>query len=137
MTDVFSAEKRAAIMRSIKGKDTSPEMMVRRMVHALGCRYRLHVTSLPGRPDLVFPSRRRVIFVHGCFWHRHRCRKGRSLPASRIAFWRRKLELNAQRDRRVRRRLRTLGWSVLVIWECQLRRPDRVRRKLERFLTPA
>ncbi len=137
MTDVFSAEKRAAIMRSIKGKDTSPEMTVRRMVHALGCRYRLHVASLPGSPDLVFASRRRVIFVHGCFWHRHHCRKGRSLPASQSDFWRRKLELNARRDRIARRRLRRLGWSVLVIWECQLRRPERVRRKLEQFLTEA
>ncbi|NMC21080.1 MAG: DNA mismatch endonuclease Vsr [Thermogutta sp.] len=137
MTDVFSAEKRAAIMRSIKGKDTSPEMTVRRMVHALGCRYRLHVASLPGCPDLVFPSRRRVIFVHGCFWHRHRCRKGKSLPASQTEFWRRKLERNARRDRSVRRRLRRLGWSVLVIWECQLCRPDRVRRKLEQFLRDA
>jgi len=137
MTDVFSAEKRAAIMRSIKGKDTSPEMTVRRMVRALGCRYRLHVASLPGSPDLVFASRRRVIFVHGCFWHRHHCRKGRSLPASQTDFWRRKLEWNARRDRSVRRRLRRLGWSVLVIWECQLRRPERVRRKLEQFLRDA
>ncbi|MGQ9915735.1 MAG: very short patch repair endonuclease [Thermogutta sp.] len=134
MTDIFSAEKRTAIMRSIRETDTSPEMVVRRMVHAMGYRYRLHVNSLPGRPDLVFPSRRRVIFVNGCFWHRHRCRRGQSLPASQADFWQRKLDGNVRRDRKNRRRLRALGWAVLTIWECQLRKPDRLRRRLERFL---
>lgn len=119
MTDVFTVTKRREIMKSIRGKDTIPEMVVRRLTHGLGYRYRLHQRSLPGCPDLVFSARRKVIFVNGCFWHRHRCRKGQSTPSTRQAFWEKKFRGNKERDLRNRRRLRRLGWAVLTIWECQ------------------
>ncbi|MEK6798532.1 MAG: DNA mismatch endonuclease Vsr [Planctomycetota bacterium] len=114
-------------MRGIRGKDTSPEMFVRRLVHSLGYRFRLHRRDLPGTPDLVFPSRRKVIFVHGCFWHRHSCPRGRSTPATRRQFWNRKLDGNRRRDAASRRRLRTLRWRVLVLWECQLAKKNLAR----------
>ncbi len=137
MTDVFDRQKRSAIMRAIRGKDTQPEIVVRRLVHSLGYRYRLHVRSLGGCPDLVFPSRDKVIFVHGCFWHRHSCRKGRSTPTTRAAFWRKKLESNRLRDVRHTRRLRRGGWSVLTVWECQTTTPSKLKTlagRLTRFL---
>lgn len=133
VVDVFSARKRSAIMGAVRGKDTRPELIVRRLVHRLGFRYRLHVRSLPGCPDLVFPKHRKVIFIHGCFWHRHRCRKGRSMPATRFDFWQTKLTLNACRDRTHRRQLRRLGWQSLVIWEC-LTTSKQTSKRLEDFL---
>lgn len=120
-------------MRAVKGADTKPEMAVRRMLHRLGYRYRLHAAGLPGKPDLVFPSRRKVIFVHGCFWHQHRC-PAAARPASRREYWDAKLDRNVQRDRRNRRLLRALGWRTLVVWECQLRAPSRLERRLVDFL---
>src|SRR5438046_816449 len=105
-------------MGAVKSKDTTPELIVRRLVHAMGYRYRLHVASLPGNPDLVFPRMRKVIFVSGCFWHRHGCGRCR-IPATRRGYWVKKLERNAERDERVQRALRRQGWRVLVIWECQ------------------
>ena len=137
MTDVFDRPKRSAIMRAIRGKDTQPEIAVRRLVHRMGYRYRLHVRSLPGCPDLVFPSRDKVIFVHGCFWHRHSCRKGRSTPTTRVAFWRKKLESNRLRDVRHTGRLRRDGWSVMTVWECQTTtssKLDALADRLTRFL---
>ena len=136
MTDVFTSEQRSAVMRAVRGVDTKPEVAVRRLVHALGFRYRLHVRKLPGAPDLVFPRLKRVIFVHGCFWHRHRCEAGRSTPASRVEYWQAKFAANQRRDRRSRRQLRALGWEVLVLWECQIRPRSRQRLqgKIERFL---
>ncbi|MCK4340844.1 MAG: DNA mismatch endonuclease Vsr [Phycisphaerae bacterium] len=136
MTDQFSAGKRSAIMRAIRGKDTKPEHAVRSLIHRLGYRYRLHVRELPGCPDLVFPSRRKVIFVHGCFWHRHHCRKGRSTPTTRARFWKEKLESNKSRDVKHRRKLRRLGWSVLTIWECQIapKKADQLAQRVRRFL---
>ena len=124
-------------MRAVKGADTKPEMIVRRMVHALGYRYRLHVRSLPGAPDLVFPRLKKVIFVHGCFWHRHRCQAGQSMPASKVEYWEAKFAANRRRDQRHRRQLRSLGWQVLVIWECQLRvkARERLAEKIQAFLT--
>ena len=119
MTDVFTRRKRSEIMRAVKGKDTVPEIRVRRLVHSLGYRYRLHVRELPGVPDLVFPRWRKVIFVHGCFWHRHRCSEGRSTPSSNSEYWQKKFIANKRRDAVHRRRLRNLGWEVLVIWECE------------------
>jgi DNA mismatch endonuclease, patch repair protein len=105
-------------MARVLSKDTGPELSVRRLVHSLGYRYRLHVSELPGTPDLVFPTRKKAIFIHGCFWHRHpRC--GR-LPKSNKRFWFSKLEQNRQRDLSNLRKLRRKGWKVLVIWECQL-----------------
>jgi len=120
--DTFTSEERSRIMARVRSKDTSPELIVRKLAHSLGYRFRLHRADLPGKPDLVFPSRHKVIFVHGCFWHQHSCPRGRRVPASNEAYWRKKLEGNVTRDKVHRRELRKLGWSVLVIWECQLKR---------------
>jgi len=106
-------------MSAIRGKDTKPEMIVRRVAHRLGYRYRLHRRELPGAPDLVFPRLRKVIFVHGCFWHRHTCKLGQPVPKTRSKFWRDKLEGNRRRDVETRRALREAGWDVLTVWECQ------------------
>lgn len=132
--DVHSREQRQRNMRAIRSRDTKPEMFVRRLVHSMGYRYRLHSRDLPGRPDLVFPARKKVLFVHGCFWHRHRCKYGRVVPATRRRFWVEKLEKNADRDRRVRRLLRALGWKSLTIWECQLEQTDRLTDRIRSFL---
>ncbi len=123
-------------MRAVRGADTRPEMVVRRLVHRLGYRYRLHVRALPGSPDLVFPARRKVILVHGCFWHRHACKEGRSTPASRVDYWSEKFAKNVRRDYQNRRRLRKLGWQVLVVWECQTlsRGAERLHKRLSEFL---
>lgn len=135
--DTMTPKERSERMRLIHGRDTSPEMTVRSFIHAWGFRYRLHVRSLPGCPDLVFPARHKVIFVHGCFWHRHnRCKLSR-LPKSKLDFWLPKLEANKQRDARARRALTALGWSSLVIWECELRDPLRVMFKTLMFLENA
>jgi len=136
MTDQFTAQKRSVIMQAIGGKDTKPEHAVRSLIHRIGYRYRLHVRKLPGSPDLVFPSRRKVIFVHGCFWHRHHCRKGQSTPKTRARFWKEKLESNKDRDAKHRRMLRRLGWSVLTVWECQTapKKTDRLAQRICRFL---
>ncbi len=134
LTDNLTKGQRAHCMSQVKGKDTRPELVVRRLVHALGFRYRLHRHDLPGCPDLVLPSREKAIFVHGCFWHRHRCRKGQSMPSTRRAFWRKKLEGNRTRDQLNRRVLRRKGWDVLVIWECQTKDIKRLAEKLIGFL---
>lgn len=136
MTDVLTQRERSRVMSRIRGKDTKPEMLVRRLVHSLGYRYRLHDRSLPGCPDLAFPSRRKVIFVHGCFWHRHRCRRGRSTPSTRARFWRDKFEANRKRDLKHRRQLRSLGWDVLAVWECQAspKKLDRLAARITKFL---
>ncbi|WP_084569473.1 very short patch repair endonuclease [Mesorhizobium sp. LNHC229A00] len=123
VADTLTKEQRSERMGRIGGKDTGPEMIVRRLVHAMGYRCRLHDPGLPGKPDLVFRSRHKVIFVHGCFWHRHddsACKLAR-LPKSRSEFWLPKLEANAARDRRNQEGLRALGWDILVIWECELK----------------
>lgn len=134
MADVFSPRKRSEIMRAVRGRDTKPEMVVRKLVWRLGYRYRLHVRSVPGCPDLVFRSRRKAIFVHGCFWHRHSCSGGRSMPTSRAKYWRQKFERNRARDLKHRRELSRMGWRVLTIWECQTRKPDSVESRLKAFL---
>lgn len=127
MVDVFTPGKRSDIMSHIRGKNTSPERAVRSLVHALGYRYRLHKKSLPGSPDLVFPSRRKVIFVHGCFWHRHRdCRRA-SLPASNQDYWTKKFERNVERDAAAIEALPHLGWETLILWQCELKTEDRPR----------
>lgn len=120
-------------MSRIKGRDTAPELAVRRLVHGLGYRYRLHVAGLPGRPDLVFASRRAVIFVHGCFWHQHDCPRG-TRPRSNRTFWTSKLDRNRERDEAAIRTLRSLGWRVLVVWECQTRWKSKLTRRVTRFL---
>lgn len=132
--DSVSVERRSEIMARVRGKDTRPEMTVRRLVHAMGYRYALHSRDLPGRPDLVFRPRSRAIFVHGCFWHRHSgCALAR-MPKSRLAFWRDKLDGNRARDQRNKRALRTKGWHVLTVWECDLANADTLARRLKRFL---
>jgi len=130
MTDLV----RRQTMRAVKSKDTAPEMTVRRITHAMGYRYRLHRKELPGKPDLVFPSRRKVIFVNGCFWHRHvGCALAR-LPKSRVNFWIPKLEGNRKRDIRNKRALAKEGWKVLTLWECGLKDIDRLEARIKRFL---
>lgn len=117
--DVHSPEKRSFNMSRIRNKNTKPEMIVRSLVHRLGYRYRLHQKELPGKPDLVFAARRKVIFVHGCFWHMHECRYGAVKPATNASFWETKRLSNVERDRKNRMALEQAGWQVLVIWECQ------------------
>jgi len=121
-------------MSSIRGRDTKPELTVRRIVHRLGFRYRLHAKTLPGRPDLVLARHRKVIFVHGCFWHSHDCRYGAVTPATRAEFWQNKRATNAARDDRNLRELSRLGWQVLIVWECWLRDRPKVETLLKAFL---
>lgn len=120
-------------MASVGTRDTGPEMVLRRTLHRLGFRYRTNHPDLPGRPDIVFPRLKKVIFVHGCFWHGHRCRKGR-LPKTRRPYWGTKIEGNRLRDRRALRQLRTQGWSALVVWQCGLRDLESAMPKILRFL---
>ncbi len=121
-------------MSRVKSKDTSPEWAVRRLVFGMGYRYRLHDPRLPGKPDLVFAGRRKVIFVHGCFWHGHAgCRYAR-LPKTRVDFWADKVARNRARDGRNRRALRAAGWDVLTVWQCELKQTDKLARKLHDFL---
>ena len=132
--DNLSRAERSEIMARVRSTDTRPEMLVRKLVYALGYRYRLHARELPGRPDIVFRKRAKVIFIHGCFWHRHtRCALAR-LPKSRLDFWLPKLEGNKRRDDRNRRELQRMGWKVLTVWECQLNRPARMADRIRRFL---
>ncbi len=132
--DTLNPRQRSIRMALVRGKDTKPELLVRRLVHSLGYRYRLHSRDLPGTPDLVFPARSKVILVHGCFWHRHKACALARLPKSRGEFWLSKLESNVQRDSRNMRALRGLGWGVLTIWECQLRDTARLASRIGRYL---
>ena len=134
MADNISKLERSRVMATIKSVDTRPELVVRKLVYLLGYRYRVHMRSLPGCPDIVFASRRKIINVNGCFWHRHRCKAGQSTPASRREYWLPKFSRNQARDQLVRRALRKAGWQVLTVWECQLRHPERVRARLAEFL---
>lgn len=120
-------------MASVRSRDTGPELHLRKMLHRAGFRYRLNVRKLPGSPDLVFQSRKAVIFVHGCFWHAHTCRWGKA-PKSRSAFWLAKRRTNRARDRKRIAELRRLGWRVLVVWQCELRQPEATLRRAIRFL---
>ena len=134
MSDVFTREQRSRIMRRVKGRDTKPELLVRSLVHRMGFRFRVQGRDLPGNPDIVLPRHRKVIFVHGCFWHGHkRCPRSKR-PATNKAFWNRKLDGNVERDKRFRRELRRLGWKALIVWECETRKPERLLGRLERFL---
>ena len=136
MADNLSVEQRRDVMGRIRSKDTTPEMKVRRLVHRMGYRYRLHAADLPGQPDLVFRARRKAIFVHGCFRHRHDgCRRA-TAPKTRPGFWRKKLDGNVERDRRNEAALRAGGWGVLVIWECETKGDEAMElpQKLRRFL---
>lgn len=134
MVDVHDKEQRSRNMAAIRGRDTKPELIVRSIVHRLGYRFRLHRRDLPGRPDLVLPRHRVVIFVHGCFWHQHDCRYGRVVPATRAEFWKKKRDDNVARDVRNIKALRTNGWHVLVVWECWTRELAGVERRLKSLL---
>jgi DNA mismatch endonuclease, patch repair protein len=128
--------ERSRQMARVRSKDTKPEMAVRRLVHRLGYRYRLHRRDLPGSPDIVFPGRRKVIFVHGCFWHRHPdpdCKLAR-MPKSRLEFWEPKLEANAERDKRALQALEALGWEALTLWECEIKSNRDLEDRIIRFL---
>jgi DNA mismatch endonuclease (patch repair protein) len=134
MTDNLKPEQRSKNMAAVRARNTAPELMVRSIVHELGFRFRLHSKMLPGKPDLVFPRLKRVIFVHGCFWHRHPNCPRASTPATRTEFWDKKFVTNVERDRRAVRDLHKIGWKVLVVWQCELRDLFALRRRLERFL---
>lgn len=120
LVEDVNPEVRSAIMRRVRGKNTRPELVVRKALHKLGFRYKLHESSLPGKPDLVLPRYRAVVFVHGCFWHGHKCRRGARLPLANRNYWEQKLARNQSRDLRNRTCLEELGWQVLIVWECQL-----------------
>ena len=135
MTDIITPAERSALMSRIRGVDTNPELFVRRSLHAMGYRYRTHVRELPGRPDLVFSRRHAVIFVHGCFWHRHGCRKT-YVPKTRESFWQRKFAGNVNRDKRNERLLAEAGWRVLVVWECEVEGDDSLLDRTVDFLGP-
>ncbi len=132
MTDAFDAEKRSAVMRAVKSRDTDPELKVRRAAHKSGLRFRLRRDDLPGKPDLVFPARRIALFVHGCFWHGHDCPRGARVPQANRAYWLAKIGRNVARDRRNLADLRKLGWKPAVIWECETVDAARLSRLLAR-----
>ncbi len=121
-------------MRAVKGKDTTPEMRIRKLAHSMGYRYLLHGKDLPGKPDLVFVSRRKIIFVHGCFWHRHSCSRGGRSPATNSDYWDTKVGRNVERDKKNIRALRRGGWGVLVLWECWTADLDSIQKRLAAFL---
>jgi len=135
--DKLSAERRSANMRQIRSKNTAPELKLRSIVHRLGYRFRLHRKDLPGKPDLVFPGRRKVVFLHGCFWHQHSgCREGR-LPGTRLEYWVPKLERNQKRDASAQILLKSQGWSVFTVWECELvTESNHITQQLVGFLGP-
>jgi len=140
MADSLTPERRSWNMSRIRGKNTKPELLVRRLLHAKGYRYRLHGTArggkLPGNPDLVFASRRKVIFVNGCFWHFHDCRVGQHAPKSNAEFWEAKRSRTKSRDAEQRQRLEDLGWDVLTLWECRIKDLPALEAELESFLGP-
>lgn len=134
LMDIVSPARRSTMMAGIRGRDTKPEFAVRRMAHRLGYRYRLHRRDLPGSPDLVFPARRKVIFVHGCFWHRHPGCRFAYNPKSNTAFWQAKFDRNVGRDAAAQEKLAGLGWDALTIWECETANAEHLRNTLQRFL---
>jgi len=137
MTDVYSAEKRSAVMRRVKGRDTRPELTVRRLLTALGVRYRLHRKDLPGKPDIVMAGRRLAIFVHGCFWHGHDCARGARVPKANRDYWLGKVGRNRQRDGVSRAALEAAGWRVETIWECEMKDEAALKGRLEALLQAA
>lgn len=124
-------------MRSVKSKDTGPEILIRSMLHRLGYRYRLHDKALPGKPDIVFTPRRKVVFIHGCFWHGHDCARGARVPKSNADYWTRKIARNRERHSTACERLQQAGWNVLTVWECELHDRDALNDRLRDFLGKA
>lgn len=133
-TDVYDAEKRSAVMRRVKGKDTTPEMVVRGALTRLGARYRLHRADLPGKPDIVMPGRRLALFVHGCFWHGHDCARGARVPKQNRDYWVAKVDRNRARDGKSRAALEAGGWRVETIWECELKDAEALEARLAGLL---
>lgn len=134
MTDKLTAERRSTNMSRIRSRDTRPEMIVRRLVHGMGYRYRLHVAKLPGKPDLVFPCLKRIVDVRGCFWHQHPGCIDSHIPKTRIEYWQPKLAGNKRRDTENKARLKAQGWKMLTVWECQLDNQQKLQERLKRFL---
>jgi DNA mismatch endonuclease (patch repair protein) len=134
MTDVHNASQRSFNMAQIRSRNTKPEVLVRRLVHSMGYRFRLHRKDLPGCPDLVFPRLRKIILVHGCFWHSHQCRFGIVQPKTNAEFWQRKRLATIDRDAAQLQKLTDLGWHVLVVWECEVRNTEELRAALAQFL---
>lgn len=137
MADRITPQQRSANMRAIKHKDTAPEMTVRRLIHAMGFRYRLHRADLPGKPDLVFGPAKRIVFVHGCYWHGHGCSTGGTGAKSNQRYWGPKIQGNRDRDARHLERLESDGWKVLTVWECDVKSEPALRTRLARFLGKA
>lgn len=134
--DTRTPDQRRRIMQAVKSSNTAPEIKVRQLLHSLGHRFRLHRKDLPGRPDIVLPKHRRIIFVHGCFWHAHGCPKGQP-PKSRHDYWMPKLEANVNRDQTKIKQLQQLGWNVLVVWQCETTNVDTLRLRLQSFVDEA
>ena len=132
--DTFQPFERSRIMRAVKSCDTKPEMKVRRLIHSLGFRYRLHRSDLPGKPDLVFSSRKKIIFVHGCFWHGHDCKRGARIPEANRDYWLRKISHNVERDAKHRIDLERMGWRNFVIWECETKDLQALAKRIQDFL---
>ena len=135
MPERFSRAERSKIMAAVKSRDTKPELFVRRLIHRLGYRFRVHRRDLPGVPDIVLPRHHKIINVHGCFWHIHTCAHGRRAPVNNACYWRTKRLGNVSRDKRNLRALRKLGWTVFTVWECDIRDAERLTERLSRFLS--
>ena len=128
------AMERSEIMRRVRSTDTTPELIVRKLTHSLGFRYRLHTKDLPGKPDLVFSRKKKVIFVNGCFWHGHKCKRGHRIPKKNREYWTKKISANIDRDSRHIEELGKQGWSVLTLWECEIRDQDKLKQQISEFL---
>lgn len=128
------SELRSRTMRAVRGHNTTPELLVRRLLHGMGYRYRLHRSDLPGKPDIVFSSRNKVIFVHGCFWHGHDCKRGDRMPTTNADYWKAKISRNVERYSRQLEKLAANGWSTLTLWECELKNVEDLRKRLVLFL---
>ena len=133
-TDVYPPDKRSAVMRQVKSRNTKPELVVRRALWRLGGRYRLHRRDLPGSPDIVLPGRKLAIFVHGCFWHGHDCARGARMPKANNAYWQAKIDRNRERDERARKALAEAGWKTITVWECELKDAVALRIRMEGLL---
>jgi DNA mismatch endonuclease (patch repair protein) len=127
-------EQRSRTMRAVRSKNTAPEMLVRKLIHSLGYRYRLHNATLPGNPDIVFTKKKKVIFIHGCFWHGHLCKRGNRVPATNTEYWLQKVQKNKSRDLHSIKKLKEMEWSALTLWECELKNSDSLKTEIIKFL---
>ncbi len=134
MVDIFHKKKRSDIMSRIKGKNTKPEILVRSLLHVMGYRFRLHKKNLPGKPDIVLKKYKSVVFVHGCYWHRHSCNRGQSMPKTNEKFWEKKFQGTIKRDMITKKLLQDAGWKVIVVWQCELTNQEKLCRRLKHEL---